>query len=590
MFGLDLSKGKRDVSKNYKWVALSNTTMGGFMVALDGSCVLIALPAIFRGINLNPMGPESSAYLLWILTGYTLTLAVLVVTLGRVGDMFGRVRMYNLGFVIFSVGSILLSLTWSTGPAGAIELIIFRALQAVGGACLFANSAAILTDAFPSNQRGLALGINQMSFIAGSLLGIIAGGLLAEVGWRWVFRVSIPVAVAGTVWAYVALREIGVHKKTKIDWIGNLTFAAGLAMILIGITYGIQSHGTSAMSWNTPFVLSMLFGGIAALVAFVFVEQRVEEPMFRISLFRIRAFSAGNVATILSSIASGGMSFMVSIWLQGIWLPLHGYDFEVTPFWAGIFMLPQTAGFLLVGPISGYLSDRFGARLFATGGMVVAAAAFALMALLPVNLLYWQFALVLALMGVGMGLFGSPNMAAIMNSVPPENRGVGSGMRSAFFNVGSPLSNGVFFSLMTVGLSATMPVAMYTGLTQNGVSVATASQLAHLPPLDYTLAALMGFNPIGKLLGPQVLNSLPAATGQQLTSRSFFPQLISASFHHGLALVLTFSMVVCLVAAGASWVRGKRFVYEREPQTEGTEDAQAGQAVRGIAPGDTRLD
>jgi len=560
---VNLRSGQR-AGDNYKWIALSNTTMGGFMVALDGSCVMIALPAIFRGIQLNPLGPESSAYLLWILTGYTLVLACLVVTLGRIGDMFGRVRLYNLGFVIFSVGSILLSLTWSTGPAGAMELIVFRAVQAVGGACLFSNSAAILTDAFPPNQRGLALGINQMSFIAGGLIGIIAGGLLAEVGWRWVFRVSIPVAVAGTIWAYLALREIGIHKKTKIDWIGNFTFAAGLAMLLIGVTYGIQSHGASAMSWNTPFVLGMLFGGLAVLVLFVFVEQHVEEPMFRLELFRIRAFTAGAVATMLSSISSGGMQFMVSIWLQGIWLPLHGYNFEVTPFWAGICMLPQTAGFLLVGPISGFLSDRFGARLFATAGMILAAIAFGLFMLLPVNFVYWQFALVLALMGIGMGLFGSPNMAAVMNSVPPENRGAGSGMRSAFFNVGSPLSNGVFFSLMTVGLSTTIPLAMYSGLTQNGISSAEASQLAHLPPLGYIFAALQGYNPMGNLLGTKVLSALPPATAQELTSRSFFPQLISASFHHGLTLVLTFSMVVCLIAAWASWVRGKRFVYDQE--------------------------
>jgi len=560
MFNLDLNKTKAP-GKNYKWIALSNTTMGGFMAALDGSCVMIALPAIFRGIKLDPLASTSSAYVLWVLTGYTLILAVLMVTLGRIGDMFGRVRMYNLGFVIFSVASILLSLTWSTGPAGAIELIIFRGIQAVGGACLFANSAAILTDAFPSNQRGLALGINQVSFIAGGLIGIIAGGLLAEVGWRWVFRVSIPVAVAGTIWAYLALREMGVRTRTKIDWVGNVTFAAGLAMLLIGVTYGIQSHGTSAMSWNTPFVLGMLFGGAAALVFFMFVERHVEEPMFKMGLFRIRAFTAGSVAAMLFSMSSGGFQFMVSIWLQGIWLPLHGYNFEVTPFWAGIFMLPQTAGFLMMGPMSGYLSDRFGSRLFTTVGMILTAMAFGLFMLLPVNFLYWQFALVLVFMGLATGLFGSPNMSAVMNSVPPENRGAASGMRAAFFNVGQPLSNGVFFSLMTVGLSATIPAAVYAGLAQNGISPAVASQLAHMPPLGYILAALMGYNPMGNLLGSQVLSSLPAATAQQLMSRSFFPQLISGSFRHGLVMVLSFSVVVSLFAAWASWLCGKRFVY-----------------------------
>ena len=380
------------------------------MVALDGSCVMIALPAIFRGINLNPLAPESSAYLLWILTGYTLVMAVLVVTLGRIGDMFGRVRMYNLGFIIFSVGSILLSLTWSTGPAGAMELIVFRVVQAIGGACLFANSAAILTDAFPSNQRGLALGINQISFIAGTFIGIIAGGLLAEVGWRWVFRVSIPVAVAGTIWAYLALREIGIHKNARIDWLGNLTFAAG-SDHAVGRRYLWDTTlRTSKHVLDHSFRPKHVIGGVAVLVLFVVVEQHVKEPMFRLSLFRIRAFTAGNVASLLSSISRGGLQFMMSIWLQGIWLPLHGYDFEVTPFWAGICMLPQTAGFLIAGPISGYLSDRFGARLFATGGMILAAIAFGLLMVLPINFIYWQFALILLLMGIAMAFLRHPTM------------------------------------------------------------------------------------------------------------------------------------------------------------------------------------
>jgi len=543
------------------------------MVALDGSCVMIALPAIFRGINLNPLGPESSAYLLWILTGYTLVLAVLMVTLGRIGDMVGRVRMYNLGFVIFSVGSILLSLTWSTGSAGAIELIIFRAVQALGGACLFANSMAILTDAFPPNQRGLAIGINQVSFIGGTLIGIVAGGLLAEVGWRWVFRASIPVAVAGTIWAYLQLREIGIHKNARIDWLGNLTFAAGLTMILIGITYGIQPSSHANTSWDTPFVLSMLLGGAAVLVLFVIIEQHVKEPMFRIDLFRIRAFTTGSFAGLLAAMSSGGLQFMVSVWLQGIWLPLHGYNFEVTPLWAGICMLPQAAGFLITGPISGYLSDRFGARLFATGGMLLVAIGFALFIVLPINFIYWQFALILLLMGIGNGLFGSPNNAAVMNSLPAECRGVGSGMRAAFWNSGQPLSNGVFFSLMTVGLAVTLPLAIYSGLTQNGVPAATATQLAHQPPMGYLFAALLGYNPMSTLLGPQVLNSLPATTAGQLTSRSFFPQIISAPFRRGLTTVLIFSLVVCLTAAAVSWVRGKKYIYEQTPQEKAPENS-----------------
>jgi MFS family permease len=563
------SSPQQPVGRNYKWIALSNTTLAVFMSALNGSSLMIALPAIFRGIRLNPLEAGSSAYLLWILLGYMLVLAVLVVTLGRVGDMFGRVRIYNLGFVVFSVGSILLSLTWSTGAAGATELIAFRVVQAVGGACLMANSAAILTDAFPYNQRGLALGTNQVAFIGGSFVGIVAGGLLAEVGWRWVFLASVPIAVAGTIWSYVALREVGIHKATRIDWVGNLTFAAGLTMVLVGIVSGINPSPTSSMSWTTPFVLSMLIGGALVLVLFVFVEQRVKEPMFRLSLFRVRAFAAGNVAGLLSAIGRGGLLFMLSIWLQGIWLPLHGYSFEVTPFWAGIHMLPQATGFLIAGPLSGRLSDRFGARPFSTGGMVLAAITFALLMLLPVDFPYPAFALLLLLNGIASGLFISPNTASIMNSVPAENRGVASGMRAAFVNVGNPLSISVFFSLMIVGLNSTVPQALYNGLTQLGISPSVAEGLSKLPPGGYLFAALLGYNPLGTLLGPKVLSSLPVAAADKLTSRSYFPQLISAPFHHGLAVVFTFSIVICLIAAVASSLRGGKSVYaENEDEQE----------------------
>ena len=562
---LDLSPPKHQaVSKNYKWIALSNTTLAGFMVSLDGSCVLIALPAIFRGINLNPLSPDSSAYLLWLLTGYTLILAVLVTSFGRIGDMFGRVRMYNLGFVIFSVASILLSFTWSTGSAGAIELIAFRALQAVGGACLFANSVAILTDAFPENQRGLALGINGVSFIAGGFIGIIVGGLLAEVGWRWVFRASIPVAVVGTIWSYLALREIGIHKSARIDWLGNFTFAAGLTMILIGAIYGVNPSAHSSMSWTTPFVLGMFGGGIVLLVAFFFIEQRVKAPMFRLDLFRIRAFAAGNLAGFMASLARGGFMLMLTIWLQGIWLPLHGYDFEITPLWAGICMIPSSIGVMLLGPLSGRLSDRYGARYFATGAMILTAVGFSLLSALPVNFKYPLFAAVIFLDGLSMGMFMSPNTAAIMNSLPPQHRGAGSGMRATLMNVGSPLSTAIIFSLMVVGLNASMPAAMYSGLVQNGIPAQIAHQLASAPPVGYLFAAFLGYNPLATLIPSSVLNSLPPQQAAAITSRAFFPRLIDSAFHHGLMEVLAFSIVMCLIGAAASWVRGGKYVYHEE--------------------------
>ncbi len=549
------------VGPYYKWTALSNTTLGTLMVALNGSSIMLALPVIFRGIHINPLAPESFNYLLWLLMGYMVIVAVLVVTFGRLGDIFGRVRMYNLGFVIFTIGSALCAVTWSKGSTGALELILFRVVQAIGGAFLFANSAAILTDAFPENQRGMALGLNQVAGIAGSFLGILVGGLLSEVGWRWVFLVNVPIGIAGTVWPYLSLREIGIRKREPIDWWGNLAFAAGLTMLLVGITYGITPSGTSSMSWTTPFVLGTLAGGIVLLALFAFIEGHVRAPMFRLSLFRIRAFAAGNVAAFLVAVARGGLMFMLIIWLQGIWLPLHGYNFEVTPLWAGIYMLPMSVGFLLAGPLFGWLSDRFGARYFATGGMILAAVSFALLMLLPVDFAYLLFALLILLNGICMGMFAAPNTAAIMNSVPPQHRGVSSGMRATLNNMGMPLSIGIFFSLMIIGMTASVPTTMYSGLTQQGVPVQVARQLASAPPVGYLFAAFLGYNPLGTLIPSEVLHTLSVGQVTTITSKSFFPQLIAGAFDHGLAEVLVFATVMCLVAGTASWLRGGRYVY-----------------------------
>ncbi len=556
------------LGKNYKWIALSNTTLGMLMAAINASSIIIALPVIFRGIKLNPLDPGNFSYLLWILMGYMLAQAVLVVTLGRIGDMFGRVRMYNLGFVVFSLGSILLSLTWSTGATGAMELIVFRIVQAVGGALIMANSSAILTDAFPSNERGLALGINMVAAIGGSFLGLLLGGVLSEVNWRAVFLVNVPVGIVGTAWAFLMLRDLGVRRPERIDWIGNLTFTAGLTMVLVGIVYGIQPSGASSMGWSTPFVLGMLLGGLGVLGLFVLVEQRVSNPMFRIDLFRIRAFAAGISSALLSAMGRGGLMFMLIIWLQGIWLPLHGYSFAVTPLWAGIYMLPLTAGFLIAGPISGKLSDRFGARLFASGGMVLAAVTFLLLIFLPVDFPYPAFAAIILANGIAFGLFAAPNTAGIMNSVPARNRGAASGMMATMQNVGMPLSIGVFFSLMILGLNSTVPQALFAGLTQNAVPADVAQRLAHLPPVGYLFGAFLGYNPLGTLLGPTVLGSLPPAAAATLTSKSYFPQLISAPFHHGLVVVLSFSITICLIAAFVSWLRGGKYVHQESEDSQ----------------------
>jgi MFS family permease len=555
-----------DIPPNYKWIVLSNTTIGMLLATINSSILLIALPDIFRGIHIDPLAPANTNYLLWMILGFLVVTAVLVVSLGRLGDMYGRVRTYNLGFAVFTLFSILLFVTPLTGGAGALWLIGMRVGQGVGGAMLFANSSAIITDAFPENQRGLALGINGVAAIAGSFLGLILGGLLAPVDWRLVFLVSVPFGLLGTVRAYTKLIDLGERRPAKIDWLGNVTFAVGLIAVMVGITYGIQPYGHHTMSWGSPKVLAELIGGTAVLVLFCFIETRVEQPMFHLDLFKIRAFAAGNVATLLAAIGRGGLQFVLIIWLQGIWLPQHGYSFTQTPLWAGIYMLPLTAGFLIAGPISGFLSDRYGARPFATGGMVLAAVSFILLEQLPVNFTYVPFAALLLLNGIGMGLFASPNRAGVMNSLPPPQRGAGAGMNATFQNSAMVLSIGIFFSLLIVGLSSRLPAVMQTGLAAHGVPPAQAARIAHLPPVASLFAAFLGYNPIQRLLGP-LLHHLPAAQAAVLTGRSFFPRLMGVPFSDALSTAFTFSFIACLIAAGASWMRGGKYHHREQPAT-----------------------
>jgi MFS family permease len=544
----------------YKWVVLTNTTAAVFMSALDGSIVIISLPAIFRGIDLDPLAPSNIGYLLWMIMGYRLVQSVLVVSLGRLGDMFGRVRVYNSGFTVFTFASIMLSFDPFVGGHAALWLIGWRVLQATGGSMLTANSAAILTDAFPAERRGFALGFNQVAALGGSFIGLVAGGLLAAWDWRAVFWVNVPVGIFGTVWAYRKLREpASARHPGRIDWWGNATFAIGLSAILVAITLGLQPHGGHPTGWQNPVVHLVLAAGVLLLIAFLVIETRVAEPMIQLSLFRNRAFAAGNAATLAFSLAQGGLQFMLIIWLQGIWLPLHGYDYVDTPLWAGIFLLPLTVGFLMSGPLSGTLSDRFGSRGIATAGMVLFGLTFVGLLMLPIDFPYWAFAALIAANGIGSGMFVAPNTSSIMSSVPPAQRGVASGMRATFQNSGTALSIGVFFSLMVTGLSATLPGAMSSGLVQQGIPADVAHQVGALPPVATLFSAVLGVNPLEHLLAPTgALAALPAANQQTITGREFFPHLIAEPFAHGLAVVFIASTILAALAALASLMRGSR--------------------------------
>ena len=565
-------------------VALSVTTVGLLAAMLNSSILLISLPAIFAGLGLDPLAPENISYLLWMLMGYMLVTAVLVVTFGRLGDQYGRAKLFNLGFAIFTAASIACALVPSSGSAGAIELICLRIVQGVGGAMLTANSTAIITDVFPADRRGFALGINQVAGLAGSFFGLVIGGLLSEWNWRAVFWVSVPVGLWGTWMGYRSLHDKPRTnaKHQKIDWWGNLTFGLGLISILVAITYGLQPYGGHNMGWSSPMVLAGVIIGVALLVAFVMIENRVTDPMIDMKLFKIRAFTAGNIVNFTSAMARGGLQFILIIWLQGIWLPLHGYAFVDTPLWAGIYMLPLTVGFLVAGPVSGALSDRFGARAFTTGGLILTALTFIGLMLIPADFNYVMFAALLALNGIGSGLVAAPNAAAIMNSVPAAERGAASGIRATGMNAGMVLSMGGFFTLMAIGLASRLPSSMYAGLTGLGVNSNAAHAISQTPPVGTLFAAFLGDNPITQLMGavdPTQLKPGNGADVSTLTGQTFFPHLIAEAFHQGLVVAFSASVFLLLIAIVASAMRGKRFVYDDKAEPEKPHHESIGQAI-----------
>jgi MFS family permease len=549
----------------YKWIALSNVIISSLMGMINMSIVLISLPAIFNGIHINPL--NSFQYLLWILMGYGLVTATLLLSFGRLSDMYGRVKLFRLGFLIFTLGSVLLYLTPSTGDAGALEIIIFRVFQAIGTALFMANSAAILTDAFPHNELGKALGINMVALMSGQFLGLILGGVLAIFNWRYVFLISIPFGLLGTIWSYYKLKETSIKApKTKIDLLGNFTFVSGITLLLLAVTYGLMPYGDNPMGWGDPWVISAMILGAALLVLFLFIENRVKAPMFRLDLFKIRMFTYANAAGLLSSLSRGGMMFMLILLLQGIWLPLHGYSYESTPFWAGIYMIPLTIGIIIMGPISGVLSDKYGPRWIATIGMIINALAFLLLAALPYNFSYLEFGLVLFMMGIGGGMFGSPNSSSIMNSVPPQDRGVASGMMYTIMNTSFTASMAIFFTIVIVGITQRFPEAMATSLASIG-AVQLAPILGNIPPTGALFSAFLGYNPVDAILSvlpSTVVAKIPNATLNTLTGTTWFPSTLANAFLPSLRISFIIGAVFCTIAAILSALRGEKYIHEEE--------------------------
>lgn len=580
----------------YKWTVLSNTTLGMLLASLDGTIVLISLPVIFRGINVDPFAASSFPLLIWMLLGYGVVTATLLVSFGRLSDMWGRARMYNLGFAVFSTGSIFLFLEPYNGTTGAWLLVIFRLIQATGAAFLFANSAALLTDAFPPRERGLAIGVNQIAFIGGALLGLIVGGVLAGIPniwigsyelptWRIIFLVSVPVGVIGTIWAYLQLKEISIRKLGQhVDYLGNGTFAASLVLLLVSVTYGLLPYHHSPMGWQDPWVQAGLIGGAALMGAFLYIETKVKDPMFRLELFRRRAFAAGISASFLGSVARGGMMLMMVLWLQGIWLPLNGYQLSQTPLYAGLALAPMMVGFVVAGPISGRMSDKRGARTLSTAGMALGSATFLALALLPTDFVYWELGVILFAQGIGMGMFASPNAAAIMNSVPPENRGAASGMLATLQNVGQQASMAVFFTIVILGLSSNLGTSVNTQLAAAGVPAVDQGLIAPAitsNPTGALFGAFLGQNPLTGTNGIIAFASAnpkwvvpPTSVLQTIESSHFFAVAIASAFSSAISEAFLFAAAVTALAAVISSQRGKVFIYDEQSMSEAAASAR----------------
>ncbi len=545
----------------YKWTVLVNTTLGGLMGAINMTIVLISLPTIFRGLNIDPTAPGEFIMLLWVMMGYSIVLATLLVTFGRLSDLYGRTRLYTLGFVIFTFGSILLSIIPDgSGNNGAKMLIGFRMVQGVGGGLLMVNSTALITDSFGPNERGRALGINQISFIAGSLIGLIAGGLLASSNWHLVFIVNIPFAVAGSLWSVFKLKAISKKVKVPMDITGNIALGGGLVLISLGFTYALVPYGNSSMGWGSPWVLASFIVGVVLLVAFVFLELKVKQPLFDLRLFKIRAFNYGNLANFVSSLGRGAIMFLVIIWLQGIYLPLHGFTYSSTPFWAGIYMLPMMVGFIVLGPVGGILTDKYGARVFATTGMIITAISLYLLTLLPYNFSLWQFEGILLMNGIGSGLFAAPNTTAVMNSLPEESRGAGSGMRTTFNNIGQTISMAIFFSIAISIFSLKLPSSLLNTSVSIGLPLQIATAISKIPPSGALFAAFLGINPAASF-SPAMLNLIPPAALKSLMSLSFFPNAIGPSFMVGLKDSLYIAILMTIAGAVLSALSGGRYVH-----------------------------
>ncbi|MEJ2777393.1 MFS transporter [Stygiolobus sp. RP850M] len=547
-----------------KWIALSNTSIAIFIAFANYNMIIIALPQIFNSLRFNPTAPDALGYLIWLILGYMIVTSSLVVTFGRISDLKGRAKLYSFGFLIFAISSGILSTVNGYGDSAVLEMIILRLFQGVGGGLLMVNSAAILTDYFPKNELGKALGLNQVSGLVGGVAGLIIGGVLSVINWRYIFLLDFVVGIIGTLWSFKSLRDVQKPIKQPLDIIGNVLFALGITLLLISVTYGLLPYGNQQLGWGNPFVITGLTISFLAIGIFVLVESKVKNPMFDLSLFKVRDFSVANFTNFIASMARQGILLMMLVLLQGIWLPLHGVPYSQTPFWAGLYLIPNMLGFAALGPISGILSDRYGSKVLTSLGIFVSALGFFLLSLLPYDFQLWQFFAISFLMGAGMGLFSSPNMADIMASVPVQKRGAASGMRASLQNTASALSVVLYFSVVITGMAVTLNSSIESALSSYGIHLNV-----NLPAAVAIFSALLGYDPLSSLT-----SSLPTSVASHIDTPAFFVTAIAPSFMSGFRLMLNISAALLVLSGILSLARKGVRVGEMGNRVERTQKAE----------------
>jgi len=562
------------INEGRREAILVNSFLGSLMASMTMSAIIIALPDILRGIGVNPMSPLGFASMMWLMFSYPLMVAVAVPIVGRLSDMYGRGRMFTIGDAIFTVMSTLLGIVPGYGSVAVAQMIAYRFVQGLGGSMMFTNSAAIITDVYPPHRRGVAMGIVSIAFSAGSIIGLVVGGVLAVVNWRLVFLVNTPIGIASTAWAYVTVYRLPLGlRRVRVDYLGASMLAASLVLLLLGITFGMLPSGNSMMSWGSPMVLGLIGGGLLLMALLIPVEMRTGEPILKINLFRIRPFTFGVLSALFLFLAQGANIFVLSLLLQAIYLPMHGVPYSETPLLAGIYLIPSSVANAVFAPVGGKLINRFGARVVSTIGAVLLGVSFELLTLLSLNFNYTLFAADLFLMGTGSGLFQSPNLVSIMSSVPQEDRSAASGLRASMQNIGLLMSFAVFLTLILVGSTAALSASISSALTKVGVPSDVVSELTRIPPAYALFAAFMGYDPM-KFLMSQAGVDLPGSVYAAVTKPTFFPSAIAPAMATGFIYAYHIAAIMAFTAAIFSYLRGREHIVHQVKLIEGQSNSQ----------------